>query len=84
MHEMLVYLVRGHSALRTWAMGERAFDEPGTDGDLERLYHAATKHHVAGHRLECDHCFARAHEREGLRSGDPREPRRKRRRQAVS
>jgi N-acyl-D-aspartate/D-glutamate deacylase len=24
----------GHSALRTWAMGERAFDEPGTDDDL--------------------------------------------------
>src|SRR4051794_6580003 len=27
----------GHSALRTWAMGERAFDEPGTADDLERM-----------------------------------------------
>lgn len=25
----------GHSALRTWAMGERAFDGPATDDDLE-------------------------------------------------
>ena len=27
----------GHSALRTFAMGERAFDEPGTDADQERM-----------------------------------------------
>lgn len=25
----------GHSALRTWAMGERAFEEPGTEADQE-------------------------------------------------
>ena len=25
----------GHSALRTWAMGERAFDEPGNEADFE-------------------------------------------------
>jgi N-acyl-D-aspartate/D-glutamate deacylase len=25
----------GHSALRTWAMGERAFEEPGTEADFE-------------------------------------------------
>jgi N-acyl-D-aspartate/D-glutamate deacylase len=27
----------GHSALRTWAMGERAFDEPGDADDLARM-----------------------------------------------
>jgi N-acyl-D-amino-acid deacylase len=27
----------GHSALRTWAMGERAFDETATADDLERM-----------------------------------------------
>jgi N-acyl-D-aspartate/D-glutamate deacylase len=27
----------GHSALRTWAMGERAFEEPATDDDLESM-----------------------------------------------
>ena len=27
----------GHSALRTWAMGERAFEEAGTDDDIERM-----------------------------------------------
>ena len=27
----------GHSALRTWAMGERAFDEGGSDDDLARM-----------------------------------------------
>ncbi|MCE2390325.1 MAG: amidohydrolase family protein [Proteobacteria bacterium] len=27
----------GHSALRTFAMGERAFEEPGTDADQERM-----------------------------------------------
>lgn len=27
----------GHSALRTWAMGERAFEEASTDDDLERM-----------------------------------------------
>ncbi len=27
----------GHSALRTWAMGERAFGEPATDDDLEAM-----------------------------------------------
>ena len=27
----------GHSALRTWAMGERAFDEAATDDDLELM-----------------------------------------------
>ncbi|HEV8298593.1 MAG TPA: amidohydrolase family protein [Acidimicrobiales bacterium] len=27
----------GHSALRTWAMGERAFDEPGNADDLARM-----------------------------------------------
>ena len=27
----------GHSALRTWAMGERAFEGPGTDQDLQLM-----------------------------------------------
>jgi N-acyl-D-aspartate/D-glutamate deacylase len=27
----------GHSALRTWAMGERAFDQPATEEDLDRM-----------------------------------------------
>ena len=27
----------GHSALRTWAMGDRAFEEPGNDDDLARM-----------------------------------------------
>jgi N-acyl-D-aspartate/D-glutamate deacylase len=27
----------GHSALRTWAMGERAFDEPASDDDLKLM-----------------------------------------------
>lgn len=27
----------GHSALRTWAMGERAFTEPGTDDDIATM-----------------------------------------------
>jgi N-acyl-D-amino-acid deacylase len=27
----------GHSALRTWAMGERAFDEPASDDDLSLM-----------------------------------------------
>jgi N-acyl-D-aspartate/D-glutamate deacylase len=27
----------GHSALRTWAMGERAFEEPANDDDLMRM-----------------------------------------------
>jgi N-acyl-D-aspartate/D-glutamate deacylase len=27
----------GHSALRSWAMGERAFEEPATDADLDRM-----------------------------------------------
>ena len=27
----------GHSALRTWAMGERAFEEPANDNDLTRM-----------------------------------------------
>ena len=27
----------GHSALRTWAMGERAFEQPGDADDLERM-----------------------------------------------
>jgi N-acyl-D-aspartate/D-glutamate deacylase len=27
----------GHSALRTWAMGERAFEEEATDDDMERM-----------------------------------------------
>jgi N-acyl-D-aspartate/D-glutamate deacylase len=27
----------GHSALRTWAMGPRAFDEPATEADLEAM-----------------------------------------------
>jgi N-acyl-D-amino-acid deacylase len=27
----------GHSALRTWAMGERAFDEPATEADLTAM-----------------------------------------------
>jgi N-acyl-D-amino-acid deacylase len=27
----------GHSALRTWAMGDRAFDEPGTDDDTSAM-----------------------------------------------
>jgi N-acyl-D-aspartate/D-glutamate deacylase len=27
----------GHSALRTWAMGERAFEEPATEDDLDRM-----------------------------------------------
>jgi N-acyl-D-amino-acid deacylase len=29
----------GHSALRTWAMGERAFSEPGNDDDLDAMEH---------------------------------------------
>jgi N-acyl-D-aspartate/D-glutamate deacylase len=27
----------GHSALRTWAMGERAFEDPATEDDLHRM-----------------------------------------------
>jgi N-acyl-D-aspartate/D-glutamate deacylase len=27
----------GHSALRSWAMGERAFEEPATDADLDKM-----------------------------------------------
>jgi N-acyl-D-aspartate/D-glutamate deacylase len=30
----------GHSALRTWAMGERAFEAESTDDDLELMEHA--------------------------------------------
>lgn len=29
----------GHSALRTWAMGERAFEEEATEGDLSKMSH---------------------------------------------
>jgi len=38
----------GHSALRTWAMGERAFSEPASDRDLETMTQALTEALHAG------------------------------------
>ncbi len=38
----------GHSALRTWAMGERAFEEPGNEEDLARMMGQLEESLVAG------------------------------------
>jgi N-acyl-D-amino-acid deacylase len=38
----------GHSALRTWAMGERAFTDTATDADLEAMKAAVTEAMEAG------------------------------------